>query len=144
MAEAYDPDGVWQPFGAFSQAVAIGNGRLVFLKGQVALDASGGIVGDGDMARQVQQSLENVRDILAALGGRMSDIVSLTQHTTDILAFMQCGSIRQRYFAAPYPVTTTVEVASLYDPRLTIEITAIAEIPSDRFDGAGLGREMHK
>ena len=143
MAKAYDPDAVWSPFGAFSQAVTVGNGRLVFLKGQVALDGEGGIVGDGDMARQVEQTLNNIRDILAALGGRMSDIVSLTQHTTDIAAFMACGAIRQRYFKAPYPVTTTVEVASLYDKRLVIEITAIAEIPTGRFEEAGPGREMH-
>ena len=143
MAKAYDPGTVWSPFGAFSQAVVAGAGRLVFIKGQVALDAGGDVIGEGDMERQVEQTLDNVRDILAALGGRMTDIVSLTQHTTDIAAFMNCGAIRQRYFAAPYPVTTTVEVSSLYDPRLTVEITAIAEIPAERFAGEGKGREMH-
>lgn len=143
MAKAYDPETVWSPFGAFSQAVAPGDGQLVFLKGQVALDPDGAIVGEGDMARQVAQALDNVRDILAALGGRTGDIVSLTQHTTDIAAFMACGPIRQRYFEAPFPVTTTIEVSALYDARLMVEITAIAEIPRDRFTGASWGRPMH-
>lgn len=143
MAIAYDPKTVWTPFGAFSQAVAIGTGHLVFLKGQVALDASGAVVGEGDMARQVEQVLDNIRNILASLGGRMADIVSLVQHTTDINAFMECGSVRQRYFDPPYPVTTTIEVSALYDARLTVEITAIAEIPSDRFEGLPDGHQMH-
>ena len=38
MAKAYNPDAIWAPFGPFSQAVVIGSGRPVFLKGQVALD----------------------------------------------------------------------------------------------------------
>ncbi|KAB7615664.1 RidA family protein [Amylibacter sp. SFDW26] len=143
MATAYNPKAVWTPFGAFSQAVVAGEGRLVFLKGQVALDADGAVVGEGDMVRQVEQVLDNIQNVLGSFGGRMADIVSLTQHTTDIAAFMECGSIRQRYFNEPYPVTTTIEVSALYDTRLKIEITAIAEIPVDRFDGSLDGRHMH-
>ena len=63
----------------------------------------------------------------------MSDVVSLTHYTTDIDGFMQTGDIRTAFFADPYPVTTTVQVARLYDPDVLIEITAIAEIPRDRF-----------
>ena len=46
---------------------------------------------------------------------------------------METGKVRQEFFAPPFPVTTTVEVSSLYDPRLMVEITAIAEIPWARF-----------
>ena len=63
----------------------------------------------------------------------MSDIIALTQYTTDIDAFMQAGDIRREVFAPPYPVTTTVEVRRLCDPELMVEITAIAEIPESRF-----------
>jgi enamine deaminase RidA (YjgF/YER057c/UK114 family) len=71
--------------------------------------------------------------VLASIGGTTADIVSLTQHTTDIASFMTTGDIRREFFAPPYPVTTTVEVVRLYDPNLMIEITAIAEIPRQRF-----------
>lgn len=50
------------------------------------------------------------------------------------------GDIRREFFSAPYPVTTTVQVAALYHADLMIEITAIAEIPQARFKrpaGAG-------
>jgi enamine deaminase RidA (YjgF/YER057c/UK114 family) len=63
----------------------------------------------------------------------MHDVLSLTQYTTNIAAFMAAGDIRHTFFAAPYPVTTTVEVARLYDPALLVEIAAIAEVPKERF-----------
>ena len=144
MAKSYDPPQVWSPFGAFSQSVIAGDGRTIYLKGQVALGPDGQIVGDGDMAVQVAQVLRNISDILDAMGGRMSDIVSLQQFTTDIQAFMRCGEVRTRYFEAPYPVTTTLEVSSLYDPRLLIEITGIAEIPQDRFIMPDAAQEKHQ
>ncbi|HTZ77523.1 MAG TPA: RidA family protein [Stellaceae bacterium] len=133
MIDAVDPIGVWEPFGAFSLAAIQGDGRIVHLKGQVALDRDGKVVGAGDMRAQTRQVLENIRAVLAALGGRMEDVLSLTHYVTDIDAFAGVGDIRREFFRAPYPVTTTVQVAALYDPRLVLEITAIAEIPRDRF-----------
>jgi len=59
--------------------------------------------------------------------------VSLTQYVTDIEAFMAAGDVRRQFFAPPFPVTTTIEVSRLYDPALLVEITAIAEVPRDRF-----------
>ncbi|WP_299769035.1 RidA family protein [uncultured Tateyamaria sp.] len=144
MAKSFDPPNIWSPFGAFSQSVISGGGKTIYLKGQVALDRDGEIVGDGDMSAQVTQVLHNVADILGAMGGQMSDIVSLQQFTTDIQAFMQCGEIRANFFEAPFPVTTTLEVSSLYDSRLLIEITGIAEIPQDRFIMPETAQEMHQ
>ena len=109
----------------------------------MALDASGAIVGGGDMRAQVRQVLTNIQSLLAVIGGRMSDVVSLTHYTTDISAFMQSGEIRAAFFAPPYPVTTTVEVAALYDPELLVEITAVAEIPTDRYKRPSRAQAMH-
>jgi enamine deaminase RidA (YjgF/YER057c/UK114 family) len=133
MAEFFDPPDVWQSFGPFSLVAVQGEGRIVHLKGQVALDRDGRIVGAGDMRVQIRQVLENIRAVLAALGGEMRDVFSLTQYTTDIAAFMAAGDIRREYFKPPHPVTTTVEVGRLYDPALLVEIAAIAEIPRTRF-----------
>lgn len=144
MAKSVDPPNIWSPFGAFSQAVIGGAGKTVYLKGQVALGPDGQIVGEGDMAAQVTQVLQNISDLLGAMGGRTSDILSLQQFTTDIAAFMRCGEIRARFFDAPYPVTTTLEVSSLYDSRLLVEITAIAEIPASRFVMPDAARDMHR
>ena len=144
MADSFNPETVWEPFGAFSQTVIGGTGQVAYLKGQVSLDQTGTIVGAGDMRMQVQQVLTNIQTVLAAMNGRMSDIVSLSQFTTDIQAFMQSGDIRQQFFTAPFPVTTTLEIASLYDPALVIEITAIAEIPVERFKKPAAALPMHQ
>ena len=144
MAKSFDPPTIWRPFGAFSQSVISGDGQTVYLKGQVALGPDGQVVGDGDMAAQVLQVLRNISYILGAMGGRMSDIVSLQQFTTDIQAFMRCGEVRSSFFKAPYPVTTTLEVSSLYDQRLLVEITGIAEIPATRFIMPKAAQEKHQ
>jgi enamine deaminase RidA (YjgF/YER057c/UK114 family) len=133
MTTAFNPQGVWSPFGAFSMAVVQGDGRIVHLKGQVSLDVHGHVVGPGDIRAQVRKTLENIRDVLESMGGHMSDIISLVQYATDIEAFMGTGDIRTEFFVAPYPVTTTVQIGRLYHPDLMIEVTAIAEIPRSRF-----------
>jgi 2-iminobutanoate/2-iminopropanoate deaminase len=143
MAESHDPDALWPSFGAFSMMVLRGQGQVVDLKGQVALDQNGAIVGKNNMIAQVRQVLTNIQIGLADVGGRMSDIISLTQYTTDIKSFMRSGEIRAEFFSAPFPVTTTVEAANLYDSDLLIEITATAEIPKDRFVRPVGTRSMH-
>src|SRR5882757_2032570 len=100
MAKSYDPPTVWKPFGAFSMVKINEDGQLVHLKGQVSLDREGQVVGKGDMRTQVRQTLENIKAVLAAIGGEMTDIVSLTQYATDIERFMASGDIRN----TPKPV----------------------------------------
>ncbi|MGQ0677288.1 MAG: RidA family protein [Rhodospirillales bacterium] len=133
MIDAFNPAGIWQPFGAFSMGVIQGKGQIVYLKGQLALDRDGNVVGKGDMRAQVRKTLDNIEAALKSVGGKMGDIVSLVQHTTDISRFMQASDVRKAYFNAPYPVTTTIEVARLFHRELLVEITAIAEIPRARF-----------
>ena len=126
MVDSFNPPDVWKPFGAFAIGAIQGTG-------QVALDRDGKIAGKGDMRAQVRRTLENILAVLAGIGGTMGDVVSLTHYATDIEQFMKTGDIRREFFAAPFPVTTTVQVSRLYDLALMIEIAAIAEIPRDRF-----------
>ena len=135
--DSFDPPDVWSPFGAFSMAALQGQGQVIYLKGQVSLDSEGCLVGKGDMPAQVRKTLANISAVLASVGGQMQDIISLTQHVTDMGAFMRTGDIRKEFFREPYPVTTTVQVVRLYDVELLVEISAIAEIPRDRFKRPG-------
>jgi len=133
VVDAFNPPDLWQPFGPFSQIAVQGDGRIVHLKGQVALDRDGRMVGAGDMRAQLQHVLENIRIALASVGGEIGDILSLTNYVTDMDAFLAAGDIRRAFFALPYPVTTTVEVSRLYDRALLVEVSVIAEIPAVRF-----------
>ena len=133
MVDGVNPTGMWSPFGTFSMAVIQGAGQIVHLKGQVSLDEQGEIVGVGDMRAQVRTTLQNIRIVLATMGGTMADILTLAHYTTDIEKFMASGDIRREFFSPPFPATTTVEVKRLYNADLMIEISAVAEIPLDRF-----------
>jgi 2-iminobutanoate/2-iminopropanoate deaminase len=133
MIDAVNPPGVWAPFGAFSMAVIQGDGQIVHLKGQVSLDEDGRVVGVNDMRAQVRKVLDNIRVVLASMGGQMSDVISLVHYATDIEQFMATSDIRSEFFSTPFPVTTTVEVKRLYRLELMIEIAAVAEIPRHRF-----------
>ncbi len=133
MIDSFNPDEVWSPFGAFSMGVIQGDGQIVNLKGQVALDSDGNIVGKSDMRTQTNQALKNIQAVLKSIGGEMTDVFSLTHFVTNIDDFMKTGDVRTKYFKEPYPVTTTIQIVRLYDPELLVEITASAEIPKDRF-----------
>lgn len=133
MVDAVNPPGLWAPFGAFSQAVIQGQGQVLHLKAQVALDAAGKLVGKGDMRAQVTQVLANMQTLLNAFGGGLSDVVSLLNCTADMDAFMACGDLRKVAFPPPYPVSTTIEVSRFYSPDVLVEIAGVAEIPRERF-----------
>ena len=133
MVDSVNPPELWQPFGPFSQAVIQGDGQIIHIKGQVALDRDEQIVGKGDLRAQLRQVLLNIETVLASMGGTLSDVVSLTHYTTDIEWFLECGDIRREFFSPPYPVSTSVEVSALYHSELLIEIAAVAEIPKERF-----------
>jgi 2-iminobutanoate/2-iminopropanoate deaminase len=133
MVDGFNPPNVWAPFGAFSMGVIQADGQIVYLKGQVALDREGQVVGKGDMRAQVRKALENIQAVLSSIGGTTRDVTTLTHYVTDIEEFMRTADIRQEYFAEPYPVTTTVQVVRLYRTELVVEITATAEIPRNRF-----------
>jgi len=133
MPRFFNPPTVWKPFSVFSMGVVQGDGRIVHLKGQVPLDREGNVVGPGDMQAQLRQTLDNIRTMLAHVGGELRDVLSLTHYVTDIRAFMGTKDVRLSYFTEPYPVTTTVQVAALFHRDILIEITAVAEIPRERF-----------
>jgi 2-iminobutanoate/2-iminopropanoate deaminase len=64
VIDAFNTSGIWAPFGAFSMGVIAGGGQIVYLKGQVALDRDGAVVGKGDMRAQTRQVLENIAAVL--------------------------------------------------------------------------------
>jgi enamine deaminase RidA (YjgF/YER057c/UK114 family) len=142
MIDAFNPAQIWKPFSVFSMGAIQGDGRVVYLKGQIALDKDGAVVAKGDMREQTRKTLDNIRTVLAYVGGEMQDILAMTHHVTDIEAFMKTADIRRAFFAPPFPVTTTVQVVRLFHPDLVVEMTAIAEVPNDRFrpahDGKGI------
>jgi 2-iminobutanoate/2-iminopropanoate deaminase len=114
--------------GAFSSGVEAPTGRTIYVSGQVSLDAEGNVVGDGDIKRQTEAVLEHVKTVVEEAGGGMDDIVKVTVFITDMGLYDEIHEVRRRYFEEPYPASSMVEVSALIDPRLLIEIEAVAVI----------------
>ncbi len=125
---ALNPDGLPAPLGPYSNVVTSGPGQLVFVAGQVALDANAEVVGKGDIAAQTRQVMENLRLALEAAGASFADVVRVVNYITDVKLFGQMAEVRREYLVEPYPASTLVEVPALIFPDLLIEIEAIAVV----------------
>ena len=115
--------------GAFSAGVEAPAGRTVYVSGQVSMDADGNVVGEGDVFAQTEKVLENVAVVLEAAGGGLQDVVKVTVFITDMGMYDRVHEVRRRHFSEPYPASSMVEVSALIDPRLLVEIEAVAVIP---------------
>lgn len=112
-----------KPIGPYSQGIYVGN--LVFLSGQIPIDPSTGEIVKGDIQRQTQQVLENLKAILESEGLRMEDVVKVTIFLKDLGNFSLMNEVYASYFPSSPPARSTVEVSRL--PRdVDLEIEAIA------------------
>jgi enamine deaminase RidA (YjgF/YER057c/UK114 family) len=115
------------------QQVSIASGsRLVFIAGQVAWDAEGVTIGEGDLTAQVEQSYLNVGTALAEIGGSFDDVAKLTFYvvdwTPDKMPALLEGISRAaaKLGVTPAPPATLIGVAALDIPDHLVEIEATA------------------
>lgn len=116
------------PLAAYFIAPAMQVGDVLYLSGQAAIDENGAIVGLGDFDAQLEQVFANIKRVLEAAGSDLSKIIKVTIYMTDMRHFPKIVEARQRYFTAPYPADTTVEVKGLALPELMVEIDVIAAV----------------
>jgi len=111
--------------GPYSQAIQAEN--FLFLSGQIPLDPKTGELVKGDIRKQTQQVLENIKGVLESQGLGMENVVKSTIFLKDMGNFNQVNEVYATYFPSSPPARSTVEVAKL--PKdADIEIEAIALI----------------
>lgn len=110
-----------------SQAMQVGN--LVFVSGQAGVGDDGNIVGPRDFDQQANQAFRNLRRALEAAGSSLQLVAKVTIFLTSMENFASIVELRRKWFSAPYPADTIVEVSALYSPDAMIEIEAIALVP---------------
>jgi reactive intermediate/imine deaminase len=102
-------------------------GGLLFISGQVPLDANGAVVGVDDMAEQTRQVFRNIGAVLEAAGATFSDVVKLTLFVRDINAIAAIRAARDEFIdTANPPASTLVEVSRLFRSDVLVEIEAVA------------------
>lgn len=113
------------PVGPYNQAV-VASGEMVFVSGQIALDASGTLVGAGDVASQTKQCLDNLKAVLAAAGATLANVVKTSVFLKDMNDFSTMNGVYSTYFDDDTaPARACVEVARLPKDVL-VEIECIA------------------
>ncbi|MBU3863323.1 RidA family protein [Streptomyces sp. 4503] len=112
-------------------SIATGS-RLVHIAGQVAWDANGATVGEGDLAAQVERCYLNIGTALAEVGGSFDDVAKLTVYvvdwTPDKMPLFLEGAARAaaKLGVTPVPPGTLLGVAALDIPEHLVEIEATA------------------
>src|SRR5262245_22291045 len=77
-----NPPNIHTPRG-YSHVVEVRNGRMVFIAGQVSLDKSGNVVGQGDFRAQTEQVFENLKAALEAVGASFENVIKLNAYAAD-------------------------------------------------------------
>ena len=129
MISLLSPKSTHEPRG-YSHVAKVRSETLLFIAGQVALDASGNLVGPGDFRAQAQQSFENLKAALEAAGGTLRNIVKLNVYVVDVSKLSDYREVRDHYIDANHPpASTALQVAALFRPEFMIEVEAIAALP---------------
>ena len=116
----------WEPVVGYSRAVAAGD--FVFVSGCTSV-ADGVFVHDGDAEAQTTQAIANVAQALEALGVGLADVVRTRMFVTDISRWEEYGRAHGAAFGEAMPATSMIGVAALVDPRMLVEVEAVAYKP---------------
>ncbi|MEY2514727.1 MAG: hypothetical protein QOJ89_2085 [bacterium] len=116
----------WEATVGYSRAVRAG--PLLFVAGTTAADENGVVAAPGDAYGQTVHALDALEDALALAGGRLEQVVQTRIYVTDIARSGEVGRAHGERFGAIRPVSTMLEVAALIDPRMLVEIEALAYV----------------
>lgn len=127
MAHRYiNPPTLARPMG-YTHVVEASGARTLYISGQVALDDSGNIVGEGDMGAQARQVFENLHTALRSVGASFKDVVKLTYFVVDMSQMQTVREVRNQYIQPEYlPASSAVEVRRLAREEFLLEIEAVA------------------
>lgn len=124
-----NPAGLSAPTG-YSH-VAVVQGRQAHIAGQIAFDASGQLVGKGDLAAQAEQVYANLARALEGAGASLKDVFKVVTFVVNLDPEKAkiVRAVRAKHFGdGPFPAATMVGVTSLVNPDLLIEIECIAAL----------------
>jgi len=131
--EMYNPPGLAKPVGPYSHIATAKNTKLVFIAGQVAVDAGGRLVGEGDFAKQCGQVFANLETGLKAAGASWANVVqSITYivRASDIAGLYEwrLREFPKMFAGNRFPPNTLLVIDRLVNEKYLIEIQAIAAV----------------
>lgn len=116
---------VWEDIVGYSRAVKIGN--IIEISGTTSvIDEK--VIGINDPYLQTKTILEKIKKVLEEAGASLDDVVRTRMFVTDIRKWEQYAKAHQEYFGKIKPATSMIEVKSLIDPDMMIEIEVTAVV----------------
>ncbi|HKY54580.1 MAG TPA: RidA family protein [Anaerolineales bacterium] len=130
MKTKINPLNFTKTVGAYSQGmkVEMGEQAMVFVSGQLAMDADGNPIAPNDISAQTRYVFENIKMILGNAGAVLEDVVKVQIFLTDISKFPLVSAVRNEYLANIQPVSTLVEINRTVKEGCDVEIEVIAII----------------
>ncbi|HEX4984590.1 MAG TPA: RidA family protein [Burkholderiales bacterium] len=122
-----NPPGM-KPLGMYTQVTVATGGSIAFISGQVAVDANGRVVGEGDIGAQAVQVFENLKLALGGIGATFEDVIKFTIYIVglDQQRRKAVMDVRGRYISHENPpAATMVGVECLVQPELLVEVEAV-------------------
>jgi enamine deaminase RidA (YjgF/YER057c/UK114 family) len=135
MAEIkiYNPSELAKPVGPYSHVATASHARLIFVAGQVAVDKSGKLVGEGDFAKQCGQVFANLEAALKSAGASWASVVQSITYIVRASDIAGLYEYRLREFPKMfpgnrYPPNTLLVVNRLVNEKYLLEIQAMAAV----------------
>ena len=124
MKKAIQSNNAPAAIGPYSQAITVGG--MIYVSGMLGINPADGNL-KATVTEQAEQALKNLSAVLKEAGTDMAGVVKTTVFLTDMGAFAAVNEIYARYFTAPFPARSCVQVSALPKGGL-FEIEAIAEM----------------
>lgn len=116
----------WESKVGYCRGLRVGN--QIYISGTAPIDATGGVFAPGDAYAQAKRCFEIIQQALQDLDADLSNIVRTRMFVTDISRWAEFGKAHQEFLGENPPVTTMVEVKSLIEPTMLIEIEVDAVV----------------
>lgn len=117
----------WEPKIGYCRALRAG--QHIYVTGTAPVGENGAVVAPGDPYAQTKRCFEIIEKALKNLGADLKDVVRTRMYVSDVARWQDYGRAHGEFFSKHPPATTIVEVKSLIDPQMMIEIEADAVCP---------------
>ena len=118
------------PAGTWSNCLVVDG--VCYIAGMTSRSASGEGVDGRDSYEQTKVIFAKIKALIEAAGGTMADVVKVVIYVTDISTRDGVWKGRKEFFTGNFPVSTLIEISRLADPRMFVEIDAVAHIGKSR------------
>jgi 2-iminobutanoate/2-iminopropanoate deaminase len=123
-------EGTWEKNRAFSPAVVVTGGKMVFFAGHGGQVDDNGKSLAGDFAAQTRQTFRNIEVTLQRAGASLKEIVTMTVFITDSRYGQQFTDIRKEIFTENFPASALITCDGLARTDMLVEVQGIAMVPA--------------